>query len=222
MKIKIFITLLIFQTAFGYSQNDLNSSSKVDFSFQAGDFIFQDLDCDICDAVELVTQKEGNPYSFSHMALVVEINGQMLALEAIGQKVQTTSIVEFSNRSKNDKGQNKIVHARLRKQFSHLNKKAIEFAVLQVGKPYDDAFEYGNEAYYCSELIYDAYKHAQNGIAFFQLSPMTFKKPNSSNYFETWIEYFQKLGLPIPEGELGCNPNGIFEDGKFEIIKAYY
>lgn len=221
MKAKsLFLFICIY--ALGFAQTNLEDIHHLTIPFQAGDMIFQDLDCEICDAIELVTQKEGNPYSFSHMALIVEVNGKLMALEAIGNQVKTTEIDVFTQRSKNAEGQCKVVHVRLRKPFSHLNEKAIEFARAKVGKPYDDAFEYGNASYYCSELIYDAYLFANDGQPFFQLRPMTFKQPNSNLYFDAWVDYFKKLDKPIPEGKLGCNPNGIFDKEKFEVIQAYY
>jgi len=216
------MAFVVFISPFCFAQTGLISPILNEHQFREGDFIFQDLDCDICDAIEIVTRKVSSPYSFSHVALVVKINEQFVALEAIGDKVQITSIKQFVNRSKNEQGQNKIVHARLKKNFLPLTEKAIAFAKMQIGKPYDDAFTYGQETYYCSELIYDAYQYAQNGKPFFELSPMTFKNPATNTYFDAWKKYYEKLGMPIPEGAPGCNPNGIFEEEKFDVIQAYY
>jgi hypothetical protein len=32
------------------------------------------------------------------------------------------------------------------------------------------------------------------------------------------VEYYQKMGLEIPEGLPGCNPNGLAASGKLELI----
>ncbi|MES2778655.1 MAG: YiiX/YebB-like N1pC/P60 family cysteine hydrolase, partial [Bacteroidota bacterium] len=95
----------------------------------------------------------------------------------------------------------------------------IQFSLQQLGKPYDDPFLYDNGKYYCSELIYDAFAFANNGKPFFQLEPMTFKQPNSTSYFPVWIEYYQKLNIPIPEGKPGINPGGISRSDKIEFLK---
>jgi hypothetical protein len=107
---------------------------------------------------------------------------------------------------------------RVKKQYTRFIKKAITFSVKQIGTPYDDAFLYYNKKYYCSELIYDAFLYANHNKPFFQLEPMTFKKPGSTEYFPVWVDYYQKLGVAIPEGKPGCNPGGLSRSDKIEIV----
>jgi hypothetical protein len=92
----------------------------------------------------------------------------------------------------------------------------------QLGKPYDQVFTMTDDSYYCSELVYDAYKQANGGKPFFKLRPMTFHPPGSKTYFPAWVQYYKELHQPIPEGQLGCNPGGIANDHKIEIVKVYY
>jgi hypothetical protein len=47
---------------------------------------------------------------------------------------------------------------------------------------------------------------------------MTFKSPKSKDYFEVWADYYKKLNIKIPEGQLGCNPGGISTSDKLKII----
>jgi hypothetical protein len=53
------------------------------------------------------------------------------------------------------------------------------------------------------------YSFLENGKSIFNLYPMTFKDPNTRNFDPAWIAYYERLGLPIPEGEPGLNPGGI-------------
>ena len=106
---------------------------------------------------------------------------------------------------------------RLKKQYQTLIPKAIAFSLKQRGVPYDDEYVYNNGAYYCSELIYDAFKFANKGKPFFQLFPMTYKRPGTNEYFPAWVEYYKQIGKPIPEGQPGCNPGGTSTSDKIEI-----
>jgi hypothetical protein len=47
---------------------------------------------------------------------------------------------------------------------------------------------------------------------------MTFKKPNSNDFFPAWVEYYKNIGIQIPEGKPGCNPGGISTSDKIKII----
>jgi len=107
---------------------------------------------------------------------------------------------------------------RVKKQYAQVAGDAVKNALLEKGVPYDDEFLYDNKKYYCSELIYDAFRKANKGKDFFVLEPMTFKQPGSDIFFPVWIEYYKKLGIPIPESEPGINPGGISTSSKIDIL----
>ncbi|MES2558910.1 MAG: YiiX/YebB-like N1pC/P60 family cysteine hydrolase [Bacteroidota bacterium] len=182
--------------------------------YQTGDLVFQNLDCGgLCDAIETVTQGHKGQ-KFSHIGLVYVRKDSVYIIEAIGTEVQLTPFSQFASRSKNP-----LVHARLRESNRKLIHNAIQFALQQLGKPYDEPFLYDNGKYYCSELIYDAFLFANGGRPFFQLEPMTFKQPNSSTFFPIWEEYYHNLKMEIPEGKPGINPGGISRSDKIEMLK---
>ena len=107
---------------------------------------------------------------------------------------------------------------RLKRKYHKLITKAIDFSLEQIGVPYDDEYVYDNGAYYCSELIYDAFKFANNGTPFFELQPMTYKEPGTNSYFPAWVEYYKSINAGIPEGLPGCNPGGISISNKIKVI----
>lgn len=107
---------------------------------------------------------------------------------------------------------------RLKAKYHLLIPDAIAFALQQLGVPYDDEYVYGNGSYYCSELIYDAFKAANNDSPFFKLYPMTYKKPGTDEYFPAWVDYYKSIGKQIPEGLPGCNPGGISLSDKIEVF----
>lgn len=181
---------------------------------KTGDFIFQDLDCGpLCDAIEQVTTSFDGRH-FSHIGLVYVEKDSVFIIEAIGKEVQLTPLKNFLKRTPNP-----MLVGRVKKQYASIAKTAVKYALEEKGVPYDDEFIYNNKKYYCSELIYDAFKKANDNKDFFTLQPMTFKKPGGDQFFPVWIEYYAKLGIPIPEAEPGINPGGISTSPYIEILK---
>jgi hypothetical protein len=219
-QVSILITLLLFSVQ-AFAQEAKLADPKT-FEYQNGDLLFQDLDCGgLCTAIETVTEGV-NGKSFSHLGLVFVQNDSAFVIEAIGKEVQLTPINDFVFRNTDEKGNPKIVVTRLESQYSNLTNKALEFAVSQKGVLYDDAFLYDNGSYYCSELIYDAFKSANENEPFFELFPMTFKNPGTKEMFPVWVTYYKNLKMPIPEGKLGCNPGGISRSEKLEVVASFY
>lgn len=178
-----------------------------------GDLIFQDMDCGpLCDAIEAVTEGYGEN-DFSHMGMVYYRNDTIFVIEAAGSTVRLTPLSEFS------KNTNKPMYVgRLKKKYEKLIPQAVSFSLKQLGVPYDDFYVYNNNAYYCSELIYDAFKHANKGKPFFELQPMTYKEPGTDEFFPAWVEYYKSINAAIPEGLPGCNPGGMSASDKLDIV----
>jgi len=185
-----------------------------------GDLLFQNLDCGgLCDAIEAVTDGV-NGKDFSHCAMVVEINDTLKVIEAIGSEVQVNSLKDFYARSGDTATFQNITFARVKKEFEGLIPKAAAFAKQQIGQPYDDAFLLNNGKWYCSELLYQAFKEANNGNDFFTLQPMTYKDPATNAFFPAWVDYYKALNQPIPEGQPGTNPGLISRSDKIQILDA--
>ena len=89
-----------------------------------------------------------------------------------------------------------------------------------IGKEYDNEFKMNNNQFYCSELIYDIFFNSNNKKSFFNLKPMTYKYNGQT--LNTWIDYFNKLGIAVPENEPGINPGSISLSEKINIIYNYY
>lgn len=185
---------------------------------QEGDLLFQDLDCGrLCEAIETVTEGVDGK-NFSHCAMVVSVGDELKVVEAIGNKVQLNSLENFFKRSGDTSEVRNITVGRMKKEFSDLIEEASNFAINQVGAPYDEPFLLNNGKWYCSELLYEGYKAANDGNEVFQLFPMTFKDPQTDAFFPAWVEYYEELGQEIPEGELGLNPGSISRSDKIEIL----
>lgn len=189
--------LLLLQLFFFYH---LINAQKL--SLKEGDLLFQHLNCgDFCDAIEKVTPAYQNMH-FAHVGILLKNEqNQWVVAEAISKGVCITNLDTFVNRS----GKKNIFVGRIKPEYKVPTLKEIEKFI---GKPYDTVFDINNNAYYCSELVYNLYLD-NKGNPIFRLSPMTFKDPETNEYFPAWISYFNDLNIPIPEGELGLNPGSI-------------
>lgn len=187
-------------------------------SLKEGDLLFQDLNCgDLCNAIEAVTEGV-NGKDFSHCAMVVKINDTLQIVEAIGDRVQVNSLKDFFARSSDTSSMQNITIARVKHEFEPLIHEATIFAKQQIGQPYDNEFLLENGKWYCSELLYQSFKEANNQNDFFVLEPMTFKDPKTNAFFPAWIEYYNQLNTEIPEGKAGINPGLISRSNKIQII----
>ncbi|MCO6147992.1 YiiX/YebB-like N1pC/P60 family cysteine hydrolase [Flavobacterium sp. NRK1] len=202
---KAIVLLFLFSFSFHSAQQKV--------TLKDGDLIFQDMDCGpLCDAIEAVTEGyKGN--DFSHMGMVYHRNDTIFIIEAAGSAVRLTTLEKFSKNTKKP-----MLVGRLKKQYKKLIQPAIAFSLKQLGVAYDDEYVYDNGSYYCSELIYDAFKAANNNKPFFQLFPMTYKQPGTNEFFPAWVEYYKSINKTIPEGQPGCNPGGISTSDKIDIV----
>ena len=192
------------------------------FVLQPGDLLFQDLDTGpLCDAIEKVTTGFGG-MNFSHVGIVAkDDSGNSVVIEAVSSGVEVTELQSFLSRSCDDQHQPKVAVGRLKKPYHHLTPSAIKEAYTLKGKPYDKVFAIDNDAYYCSELIYEIFLRANNNNPVFSLQPMTFKDQNTGEILSAWKDYFSELGTSIPEGQPGINPGGISRSPFLNIIHAY-
>ncbi len=186
---------------------------------QEGDLLFQKDECGpLCNAIEEVTEGYHN-LKFSHIGLVFKKSGEYFVVEAISKGVCATPLQEFLNRSLDSIGHPLIAIGRLKPAYHYLIKPAITYALEYLGKPYNVSFKFNiDSSYYCSQLIYLAFLKANNGRPLFPLLPMTFKSPQTHDFYPAWKDYFQSLGIPIPEGQPGINPGGISLSPNLDII----
>ena len=83
---------------------------------------------------------------------------------------------------------------------------AIRRARSFIGQPYDNAFLPDNGALYCSELIYECYRHFADGEThLFKAKPMNWRDKDG-RLPKYWKKHFKKLKMEVPEGVPGTNP----------------
>ncbi|MFA5139297.1 MAG: hypothetical protein WC728_08685 [Elusimicrobiota bacterium] len=83
------------------------------------------------------------------------------------------------------------------------------------GRPFEESMALGGPGFYCAQLISAAFE----GSGFFTPKPMVFGREGSPAR-ELWKKYFAQHGLPVPDGELGVSPLGLYLEGRRELFDA--
>jgi dipeptidyl-peptidase-3 len=174
-------------------------------NFDAGDFLFQDLDCELCESIENVTFGY-NGYNFSHVGIVTRKNNRLFVLEAAENGVVQTPLQVFLDRSPDADGNPKVLQMRLRDEYRKYVPDIISQLEKYLGYPYDTLFLPDNDAFYCSELLYKAADDAMSRQNAFYLQPMTYIDPATGKTDPVWEQYFRRMNVPVPENIPGINP----------------
>ena len=179
---------------------------------QSGDLLFRGASSEnISEAIDKVTQTSAATH-FSHVGLVEVTNAGIFVLHAYTTGGTCRIPLADCLHPKGDLV--KIVAYRLKPNWQKAIPAALNKAHQMLGKPYNFSYVMSDTTHYCSEFVYLAF--AADSV--FELNPMTFKDPKTGDFFPTWVEYYQKVGIEIPEGKPGCNPNGLAASEKLERL----
>jgi uncharacterized protein YycO len=193
----------------------LSCRNSVVSDLKNGDLLFVTAkDSGLSGAINNVTQKQKNA-SFDHIGILQKENGKFYVLHAAPKGgSQKQNLKDFMKDQTND-GQSVIVY-RLKLQYQNAIPLAIERANSMLGKPYNFNYILNENSYYCSDFIERAFREDH----IFNLEPMTFIDPKTGITNAFWQDFYQKRNLEVPEGEPGCNPNGLAASEKLERIQV--
>ena len=179
---------------------------------QSGDLLFREKTSGrLSEAIDQVTQTSGETH-FSHVGLVEVSDTGIVVLHA--SPVGGTCVVSLDE-FQHPKGDSVTVVAyRLKDEWQKTIPEALSKAKQMLGKPYNFSYILSDTAHYCSEFVYLTFV----ADSVFALEPMTFKDPATGNFPQAWVEYYQKMGIEIPEGLPGCNPNGLAASDKLNKL----
>ncbi|MFZ4930176.1 YiiX/YebB-like N1pC/P60 family cysteine hydrolase [Chryseobacterium sp. Mn2064] len=192
----------------------ISCSAYHNSSLKNGDLLFVTAkETGLSGAINNVTQKQKTA-SFDHIGIVEKEGNKMFVLHAAPKGgSQKQSLKDFVKDQQND-GQ-KVVVYRLKPEYQQGIPKALEKANTMLGKPYNFNYILDDHSYYCSDFIERAFREEH----IFKLEPMTFIDPKTGKTNTFWEEFYQKKNIKVPEGEPGCNPNGLAGSDKLERIK---
>ena len=132
--------------------------------------------------------------------------------------VQIVPLGEFLDRSARLNARPIVVVKRLRDTTGIAG--SVKRARGYIGQPYDYSFRPDNGRMYCSELIWESYRDAA-GERIFEARPMNFRAADGSMPV-FWIQLFERLGEPIPEGVPGTNPNDMAREAVLEEVGRFF
>lgn len=180
---------------------------------QNGDLLFVEAETkNLSGAISRVTENN-QTISFDHIAIIEKNKNKINVLEASIKKGSNKT--SYSRFLKNNI-KNKIILYRLKPEFQFAIPDAILKANEMLGKPYNKTYILNENSFYCSDFIERSFRKSK----IFDLKPMTFINPKTGKTDEFWKKFYEDLGLKVPEGKLGCNPNGLSASSKIEKIKV--
>lgn len=199
------IILLMVLGVLGRYGNDVKTGDLIFVGEGKGDF---------SKAISESTGEEGDTVKFVHVGIIeVEENGEVYVIEASPEEgVREIALEKFMEEVPKVNGEPIIAIKRITKDYPV--SETIERAKSHLGEPYDWWYLKDNGKMYCSELVYESYID-EDGEYIFEAQPMNFRGPDGSMP-QFWIELFDELKEPIPEGKPGTNPNDM---GKSKFLK---
>ena len=206
----IFIPVFLW-TMMGLAQSN---PDRYNIHLQTGDLLF----CasgsgELSKAIDQATQT-ANQTHFDHVGIVEVDKDTIRVMNAAPKKgVCREFIGQFLT---SEHGQIVATVYRLSTNYQKAIPKAMLKAREFMGQPYNFTYKLHEKGLYCSEFVYKIF--AADSI--FTLNPMTFKNPETGKILTGWISHYRKLGIPVPEGEPGCNPNGLASSPKLEIQRV--
>lgn len=205
----IYISILFFAGACADSRPQL----------QTGDLLFQvGAESDMSGAISAATGT-GKALDFTHVGIALSHAGADSVLEATGDGgVQIVPLGEFLDRSARLNAKPIVVVKRLRDTTGIAG--SVKRARGYIGQPYDYSFRPDNGRMYCSELIWESYRDAA-GERIFKAQPMNFRAADGSMPV-FWVQLFERLGEPIPEGVPGTNPNDMAREAVLEEVGRFF
>ncbi|WP_253952417.1 YiiX/YebB-like N1pC/P60 family cysteine hydrolase [Xylanibacter muris] len=183
--------------------------SQTGYIPREGDLLFQVAgDTEFSDAIANATAVSDS-VKFVHVAMVVLDSEVPHVIEAVdGKGVISTPLEDFLSSSHKMNGKPGVVAMRVNMDFPVSD--AVSRAKSHLGEDYDWSFMPDNGKMYCSELIYESYRNA-DGTPIFTARPMNFRD-SSGNIPDFWVNLFNKMNQPVPEGVLGTNPHDMSKD----------
>jgi hypothetical protein len=180
---------------------------------QTGDLLFVGAKKDqLSGAINRVTQRQEN-VSFDHVGILEVSEFGIYLLHASPEKGSVREPLDSLVKRATAKSKQMAIY-RLSDDDQPSIPEAISTAKALLGKPYNWTYVLNDSSLYCSDFVERTFRDA----ALFSLEPMTFKDPKTGQTDPYWASYYEKLGMEVPEGQPGCNPNGLAASGRLRKV----
>ncbi|WP_407557573.1 YiiX/YebB-like N1pC/P60 family cysteine hydrolase [Winogradskyella sp. 4-2091] len=203
---KVFVTVLISVLCLSCTFNTLQ--------IKTGDIVFRGkVNSNLSEAINDVTQTTKST-NYTHIGICKVIDNEVIVYHSdLGKGVVKESLELF--KTSTDTINYNVDLYRINPIDIKQIEQAISTADSLLGQSYNTTYILEDEGYYCSEFIYELFKTD----SIFQLEPMTFKNSKTNEFHDGWVEHYENLDIDIPEGKLGCNPNGMANSDKIFFIR---
>lgn len=200
------IALNIFLYIFSLLQPDSSIINRV----KEGDIIFETSNSVMSKAIETATHSK-----YSHVGVIFKRNGEWMVFEAV-QPVKFTPLKSWLQHSD---ANTPCVIKRLKTAEKTLTPDVVQkmklFADKAEGKNYDFFYEWTDETYYCSELVYKIYKSA----AGLEIGQMKKLKDYDLTHPVVKSQLEIKYGKNIPYEHPMIAPGAIFDSPLLTEVK---
>lgn len=191
---------------------------------QSGDLVFvASASSDGMDGAIASATADGAALSFVHVAIVdVDDDGAIWIVEATPKKGVVRHPLEsfIGDNTEEDGSMPTMVVMRLDAEvFEDAGVSADDCVARAVGfegRSYDFSFLPDNDAFYCSELVYESFV-GKDGAHLFEAAPMNFLAEDGSCP-EYWTDLFGSMGMDVPQGIAGTNPQDMSADRRLTKV----
>lgn len=188
-------------------------SEKQGIKLENGDILFVSANKgSLSSAIDRVTQTKQSTH-YSHIGILEKSDTDYWVLHAGtrngSERIRLDSFLLYAKQDSNH-----VDAYRLKNEYKKDIPIAIKTAKNWLGKPYNYSYILSNEKLYCSDFVQRSF--AQDSV--FKLEPMTFINPKTGKIDASWIAFYKKQGVEVPEGKPGCNPNNMAASSKIEKI----
>ena len=175
---------------------------------RSGDLVFVCADTAGMDAAISAATSDDNTMNYSHVGIIecTRDSGAFVIDATPKYGVSRRMLREF-------RAENGELHFYRVKGYKNGNE-WVENAKRYIGYSYDFYFRPDNGQFYCSELV-EKCCVAPDGTPIFNPQPMNFRSPDGT-ISEYWVNLFDSLGVEVPQGVPGTNPNDLVKSGMLE------
>ena len=178
-----------------------------------GDLVFVCADTTGMDVAISDATAADNTVNYSHVGIIEESDGLLYVIDASPKYgVSRWMLRQFCF-------ENGTCHFYRLKGYNNGNEWVAK-AKSCIGLPYDFYFLPDNGKYYCSELV-EKCCVASDGTPIFKTQPMNFQSPDGT-IPEYWVNLFDSLGVEVPQGVPGTNPNDLVKSGMLERVESSF
>ena len=192
----------------------------VAFQFRSGDLLFvAEGRSSFSEAISSATSG-ADSLSLVHVGILWRcLDGELRVVEASPlHGVRSLGLGQFIEEAPKVNGHPEVVVKRITEPCDV--DASVYRALTFLGQPYDWYYLPDNGMIYCSELVYEAFLD-QSGTHLFKAQPMNFRASDGTMP-SFWVELYNELGVDVPEGLPGTNPNALSRDKALEEVFRFF